>query len=285
MTADQPTFGIPDPGGPSGTFAVLERTANPFDAGRIPCPQGGEDRWSARWLMDQMGYPTWQHFEPVVERAKTTAHNEGFNVKTLFTVDRKNTGGRPQTDYLVTRYAAYLIAMNGDPRKREVSAAQHYFAVKTRQAEVAAPRELTDDEKIHEALQISARRVEALKARVAELEPPAAAWTELAEAAGDYSVADAAKVLSRDPAIATGERRLFQSMSRWGWIYREGGRWRAYQRRVEDGRLVEKIGRPYLRNGVKCLGDPTVRITPKGIETLQKLLGGGSGQLALAVAE
>ncbi|APU93046.1 antirepressor [Mycobacterium phage Bubbles123] len=109
---------------------------SPFDAGRIPCPQGGEDRWSARWLMEQMTYPTWQHFEPVIERAKTTAASEGFNVKTLFTVNRENSGGRPRTDYLVTRYAAYLIAMNGDPRKPAVAAAQHYFAVKTRQAEV-----------------------------------------------------------------------------------------------------------------------------------------------------
>jgi hypothetical protein len=77
---------IPETDGVSGTFRALDRTAvSPFDAGRIPCPQGGEDRWSARWLMEQLGYPTWQHFEPVVERAKATAHNEGFNVRTLFT--------------------------------------------------------------------------------------------------------------------------------------------------------------------------------------------------------
>lgn len=112
---------------------------SPFEAGRTPCPQGGEDRWSARWLMGQMTYPTWQHFEPVIERAKTTAANEGFNVKTLFTVNRENSGGRPRTDYLVTRYAAYLIAMNGDPRKQAVADAQHYFAVKTRESETAQP--------------------------------------------------------------------------------------------------------------------------------------------------
>lgn len=91
---------IPDPGAPSGTFAALERTPapSPFDAGRIPCPQGGEDRWSLRWLMGQMGYSAWQNFEPIIERAKTAAHNEGFNVKTLFMQTHEKSGGRPQTD-------------------------------------------------------------------------------------------------------------------------------------------------------------------------------------------
>lgn len=132
---------IPESMGPSGTFAALERhqPVSPFDAGRIPCPQGGEDRWSARWLMEQLEYPTWQHFEPAVERAKTSAHNEGFNVKILFTVKRENSGGRPRTDYLLTRYAAYLVAMNGDPRKKKVSEAQNFFAVTAIQSEMAAP--------------------------------------------------------------------------------------------------------------------------------------------------
>lgn len=256
-------------------------TANPFDAGRTPCPQGGEDRWSARWLMEQMGYPRWADFEPVIERAKIAAHNQGFNVKTLFRVSTEKTGGRPQTDYLATRFAAYLIAMNGDPRKREVSAAQEYFAVKTRQAEVSVPRELTDDEKIHEALQISSRRVEALKAQVAELTPAASAWNELAESAGDYSVSDAAKVLSRDPNITTGRDRLFRIMQAEKWIYRSGGCWHAYQAQVDNGRLVEKVNRPYVNGlGEMVTPEPTVRVTPKGIAALHKRLGGG-GQLAL----
>lgn len=118
---------------------------SPFEAGRTPCPQGGEDRWSARWLMERMGYDNWQNFEKVVERAKIAAHNQGFNVRTLFTAFSKKGAGRPQADFLVTRFAAYLIAMNGDPRKSEVSAAQEYFAVKTREAEVAQPAlDLTD---------------------------------------------------------------------------------------------------------------------------------------------
>ncbi|QFG09066.1 antirepressor KilAC domain-containing protein [Mycobacterium phage ThulaThula] len=112
---------------------------SPFEAGRIPCPQGGEDRWSLRWLMQQMGYSSWQKFEPIIERAKQAAHNEGFNVRTLFTQTVEKSGGRPQTDYLVTRFAAYLVAMNGQPSKPEVAAAQTYFAVKAREAEIAQP--------------------------------------------------------------------------------------------------------------------------------------------------
>lgn len=278
-------FGIPDPAGPSGTFAALERTTSPFDAGREPCPQGGEDRWSARWLMDQMGYDTWENFAAVVERAKTSAHTEGFNPAILFRAVTKKTGGRPQTDYLLTRFAAYLVAMNGHTNKPEVAAAQTYFAVKTRQAEItqgAAP--MSDDELIHRALTISARRVAELKARVAELEPPAAAWNELAESAGDFAVDDAAKVLQR-AGVKTGERRLFQTMAALHWVFRREGRWRAMQAQVDNGRLVEKIGPPYLRGGAMHNGEPTVRVTPKGLQELHKRFGVKTPPTQLALVE
>lgn len=144
---------------------------SPFDRGRVPCPQGGEDRWSARWLMDQMGYASWQKFEPIIERAKTAAHNEGFNVRTLFTQTVKKTGGRPETDYLVTRFAAYLIAMNGHPGKPEVAAAQTYFAVKTREAETAAPApsfDLTNVDHIAMLTEGAARAVQMYRAEAAK---------------------------------------------------------------------------------------------------------------------
>lgn len=145
--------------------ADLTPAASPFEEGRTPCPQGGEDRWSARWLMGQMAYVRWEDFEHVIERAKQAAHNQGFNQSILFRIAPKKTGGRPQTDYLLTRFAAYLVAMNGDPRKPEVAAAQTYFAVRTREAEVRpAVVELTDAEIVHRALQITTRQVEALTA-------------------------------------------------------------------------------------------------------------------------
>lgn len=263
---------------------VSANIPSPFDAGRIPCQQGGEDRWSARWLMEQLGYPTWQHFEPVIERAKTTARTEGFNVRTLFTVDRKNTGGRPQTDYLVTRYAAYLIAMNGQPSKPEVSAAQHYFAVKTREAEVSAVS-MTDDEIIHRALTLTTQRVAALTERVAQLEPSAEAWDRLHELGADYEVGDAAKILSRDPAIEIGRNRLFDFMHDQDWVFRgRHNSWKAYQEAVDLGRLNQRPGGQYVHereDGTKeyRTGEPTVLITPKGLAELRRLLGGK--QLAL----
>ncbi|WP_083562357.1 phage antirepressor KilAC domain-containing protein [Mycobacterium malmoense] len=191
--------------------ALTSVVASPLDAGRVPCPQGGEDRWSARWLMDQMGYSRWEDFERIIERAKQAAHNEGFNVHNLFRVFRstpKNTGGRPQTDYQLTRFAAYLVAMNGQPSKPEVAAAQTYFAVKTREAELApAMQPMTDDELIHRALEVSARRVAQLTERVAELEPKAQFYDQLMEADGTYSWNAAAKILGWGRNVMLAELR------------------------------------------------------------------------------
>lgn len=234
---------------------------SPLDAGRIPCPQGGEDRWSARWLMDQMGYPTWQHFEPVIERAKITAHNEGFNVRTLFTVKREKTGGRPQTDYLVTRYAAYLIAMNGDPRKPQVAAAQHYFAVKTREAEVAAPAPMSDDELIHRALEVSARRVAQLTERVAELEPKAEFYDELMEADGTYSWNAAAHILG------WGRNTMLAELRRLGVI--QGNRL-PYQRYGHHFKVVPGTYK-HPKTGEQ-IPYATTTVRPSGLDFLRKKL-------------
>ncbi len=76
-----------------------------------------------------------------------------------------------------------------------------------------------------------AREIEAVSARVAELEPAAESWNTLATATGDYSVADTAKILSRDPSIKIGQTRLFTYLrDTAGWIYRQGlsGRHRVY---------------------------------------------------------
>lgn len=120
-------------------------------------------------------------------------------------------------------------------------------------------------------------RVEA-ESRAKELAIPASAWSHMADSTGDYAVDDAAKVLSRDPAINIGRGRLFSFMAAEGWIFRDKStsRWKAYQTQVDTGRLVEKLGSPYLHEptGEMKLPAPTIRITAKGLAELHKRLGG-----------
>lgn len=126
-------------------------------------------------------------------------------------------------------------------------------------------------------------RIEA-ESRARELAIPASAWSHMADSAGDYAVDDAAKVLSRDPAITIGRGRLFLFMSAEGWIFRDNttSRWKAYQTQVNAGRLTEKLGSPYLHEptGEMKLPAPTIRITAKGLAELHRRLG-GADQLPL----
>jgi DNA-damage-inducible protein D len=99
--------------------------------------EGGE-HWFARDMQPFLAYTKWQNMEQVVAKAKTSCKNNGHNVEDHFTSISKNSyeGGRPASDIRLTRYACYLVAMNGDPDKPEVAAAQHYFAMSTRENEV-----------------------------------------------------------------------------------------------------------------------------------------------------
>lgn len=122
--------------------ALVEKAFNaqsPFDSIKRIGKDGAE-YWLARDLMPMLGYgDKWQNFEAAVDRAKIAAEVQGHDVKTLFTSVSKKTGGRPQQDYELARFACYLVAMNGDPRKPEIASAMSYFAIKTREAETQSP--------------------------------------------------------------------------------------------------------------------------------------------------
>jgi hypothetical protein len=100
--------------------------------------------WSAREAMPHLGYANWQNFEKVVSKARSACRNAGHNVADHF-IDASNlipTGKgamRPTADVQLTRFAMYLLAMNGDPDKSEIAAAQRYFVVQTRRAELELP--------------------------------------------------------------------------------------------------------------------------------------------------
>lgn len=260
-------------------------TSQAFDTIRKTDANG--ESWSARDLQSVLGYDTWRRFEDSIDRAKVACANSEHDVSSHFAgSDKINDLGYQHKDYRLTRYACYLIAMNGDPRKPEIARAQTYFAVKTREAEVAAVPSMRLPENFSEALRLAADQYDArviAEAKVAELEPAANSWETLASGTGDYSVADAAKILSRDPRIKLGQQRLFTHLTDLHWLYRQPGdqRLRVYQTAIERGWLSELPATHYHpRTGVLVVDAPQVRVTVKGLQRLHQQFGGES-RLAL----
>lgn len=115
-------------------------TTSPFDRIMQARPDGSQF-WSARTLQGLMGYSRWENLSPVLARAQQAASNTGMDVASNFLRSQKITGTKPREDFELSRQAAYLVAMNGDPNKPEVAAAQAYFAVRTEQAESIEARQ------------------------------------------------------------------------------------------------------------------------------------------------
>lgn len=114
--------------------------SSPFDKIRRTDAYGRE-YWLSRELQPLMGYSRWENLAPALNRAMTSARNQGLDVEGVFLRSQENPselGGRPREEYRLTRAAAYLLAMNGDPNKPEVAAAQEYFTFMTRKAEIQA---------------------------------------------------------------------------------------------------------------------------------------------------
>lgn len=101
--------------------------------------------WYARELMHLLGYSKWQNFENVLSKAEVACANNGITVENHFAETSKmvtlgSGANREVEDYMLTRYACYLIAENGDSRKEQIAFAQSYFAVQTRKQELIEER-------------------------------------------------------------------------------------------------------------------------------------------------
>lgn len=113
----------------------------------------GQEYWSARELMPVLQYAQWRRFNETIERAQEACVSSGNAALEHFANVGKsspmpNGGVREVDDYHLSRYACYLVAMNGDPRKHAVALAQTYFAVKTRQQELVENYDaLTEEQK------------------------------------------------------------------------------------------------------------------------------------------
>lgn len=113
----------------------------------------GREFWYARELQRVLEYTQWRRFADAIQRAKLACSNSGYNVSEHFADAGKSSpmphgGVRILEDYKLSRYACYLIVMNGDPRKEVIAVGQTYFAVKTRQQELIDHYdELSEDQK------------------------------------------------------------------------------------------------------------------------------------------
>lgn len=240
---------------------------SPFDSIRRVSDVGTE-YWSARDLMAPLGYGAdWRNFTAVIDKATVAAVNQGHSSGDLFVGVTEKTNGRPREDFQLSRFACYLVAMNGDPRKPEVAAAQAYFAIRTREAETRPAingADITRLELIQIAMNAETERL-ALEAKNAELEPKADAYDNFLDATGKYGVGAVAKMLG------TSQNKLFRDLRNAGVLIAKGSmRNTPYQQYM---RHFEVKAHEFERSNGDLGCSYTTYVQPSGIDFIRRKLG------------
>lgn len=191
---------LPEPSGDNG--------GSPFDALR-QIDEYGREYWSARRLQPLMGYEKWERFVGVIDRAIRSAENTGTYSDQEFSQIRESSGGPgpDRLDYRLSRTAAYSVAMNGDPNKPQVAAAQAYFNQQTQRAEVlqmpthaTALRGWAAELEAREAAE---KRAKELDAENKVLAPKASKWEKFLAADGLIGMRETADLFHVDVKVLT----------------------------------------------------------------------------------
>ncbi|WP_210534258.1 phage antirepressor KilAC domain-containing protein [Streptomyces scabiei] len=165
----------------------------------------GQERWSARDLQQLMEYDEWRAFEDTINRAMAAVEASGLDPLDHFVGAHKvMKGGRwghqQVKDYRLTRFGAYHVALAGDGRKPAVAAAKTYFAVRTREAELAAKPDLSSPEGVLVLARqylAAAEELVTTKRELAVAKPKASKWDAFCDSDGLIDMGAAAKAFHK----------------------------------------------------------------------------------------
>lgn len=241
---------------------------SPFDMVRHEDERG--EYWLARELQVLMAYEKWERFEGVIDRAIRASENTGtYSDQAFSQIREKSTGGAPRSDYRLNRYAAYLVAMNGDPNKLPVASAQAYFAAKTREAENATARPISELEMARKYVAVLEREQQ-LSKELEVAKPKATKWDAYCNAEGLIGMRELGDILKVEVRVLTSwlvEINLFRRQ-----VSRGGGGRNLPRTSSQNGGYFET--KTESANGVAF---PVAYATPRGVDLVVDLWGRRTG--------